>query len=202
MGYTSDLGEGVVKDIDPITGYPRDEWRHLLSSLDTHDGRPIVGWDKPGTRLPNITSPYGFLSFVIGGSDDFHCFDYEVINAGPRGQFIVLHSVINSEGGGFIQDGEYTVLPCNSAAEKTAACREALGMVDQAMEWVYGNDLRHSRKGWNQEPAYFAIAVCESLFPWRFSRKGKKVEDRAIRYAHKVAENIALECAYPTGRVY
>jgi len=198
MGYSKDLGTGTVAGIDPITGYPMDRWGHLLDPASPDDGRPIEGWDKPGTELPNFTSPYGHLHFAVGTGDDFHCFDYARVNAGPRGEFIVLHSTVNSETGCFIEGAGYEVLPVNSMDEKQRAICEAFGMVDRAEEWLIWGDkpLRHSKSGWNQAPQSFAIAVARNLFPWRFEPKGKPISERAIRMAHKAALKIASECAY------
>ena len=121
MGYAKDLGTGTVHSICPITGYPRTQYGHLLDTASLHDGRPIPDWDKPGTELPNFTSPYGHLFFAIGSGDDFWCFDFADVNAGPRGSFIVLHATINSETGRFIEDAPhgYRVMPANGLSAHT-----------------------------------------------------------------------------------
>ena len=179
MGYASDLGTGIVHDICPVTGYPRDQWGHLLDTASLHDGTVIPDWDKPGTELPNITSPYGHLYYATGSEDDFVCHDFEIINAGPRGRFAVLHSVMNSETGSFIQDYDYVVMPCNSIEQQKKVVRCAIGIVDAARAWCDSNGIRHSVKGWNQSADYFAIAVAEQLFPYRF--KTKAGETKALR---------------------
>ena len=194
MGYASDLGTGTVHDICPVTGYPKDQWGHLLQTASLHDGTVIPDWDKPGTELPNITSPYGHLFYATGSGDDFVCHDFKVINAGPRGRFAVLHSVMNSETGGFIQDYDYVVMPCNSIAEQKQVIRCAFGILDAARAWCDSNGIRHSIKGWNRSHDFFAIAVAKELFPYRF--KNKKGTDLALRKANAAARTIAMDLAF------
>lgn len=197
MGYASDLGTGTVHDICPVTGYPRDEWKHLLQTTSLRDGAVIPDWDKPGTELPNFTSPYGHLEFAIGTGDDFYRFDYEKVNAGPRGLFMVLHATINSEGGGFIMDAfhGYEVLPVNTMAQESAAVRAAFDLMAEALEWCCHNDIRHTVKGWNQNPAYFPICVARALRPYRF-KNAKTGAQYAVRKNNTKAHNIAREIAY------
>jgi|TARA_Y100000310_G_C20195980_1_gene584680 hypothetical protein len=120
------------------------------------------------------TDPYGHLEFGIGSEDDFYCFDYAEL---PNGS-IKLHSVINSETGSFIQDGEV------NEVSKAEAPEVALGMIDQALEWlVEGGDpcedgkpgsIEHDIEGWNQDPYYFYRAVkqyCEDGKPGSVERK-------------------------------
>lgn len=195
MGYASDLGTGTVHDICPVTGYPRDQWGHLLQTTSLHDGSVLPDWQKTGTELPNFTSPYGHLFFAVGSGDDFHCFDHARVNAGPLGEFMVLHATVNSETGSFIDGAGYEVLPCNTMTEKKAVIREAFGMVDDALEWCLWNDLKHSVRGWNQNPYFFAIAVAESLFGWRFKTKNGKVLSlrKNNRAAHRIASDLAFK---------
>lgn len=194
MGYASDLGTGTVHDICPVTGYPRDQWGHLLQTTSLHDGSVLPDWKKTGTELPNFTSPYGHLSFAIGSGDDFHCFDYVSVNAGPMGEFMVLHATINSETGSFIDNAGYEVLPCNTMTEKKAVIREAFGMVDDAMEWCHHNNIKHNVRGWNQNPHFFAIAVAENLFPYKFKRKNGKA--LSLRKNNRAANRIASDLAF------
>ena len=196
MGYAKDLGTGTVHSLCPVTGYPRDEWGHLLQTADLHDGSVIPNWDKPGTELPNFTSPYGHLYFGIGTGDDFWCFDFEPVNAGPRGSFIILHATINCDTGGFIEGAPYgyNVLPCNTMADERAAIRLAFGMADQALEWCVDNDIRHSVKGWNQNPDFFPLSVAESLSSWRFKQRNGTM--LALRKNNRAASRIAREMAY------
>lgn len=197
MGYASDLGTGTVHDICPITGYPRDQWGHLLQTTSLHDGALISDWDKKGTKLPNFTSPYGHLEFAIGSGDDFYCFDYEKIDAGPRGLFMVLHTTINSETGGFIMDAPhgYEVLPINTMTQESTAVRAAFGMIDEALEWCAHNDIRHTVKGWGQNPAYFPICVARALRPYKFNNP-KTNAAYNVRKNNTKAHNIAREIAY------
>ena len=195
MGYASDLGTGTVHSLCPVTGYPRTQYRHLLDTADPHDGRPVLGWEKSGTELPNFTSPYGHLFYAIGSGDDFWCFDFADVNAGPRGRFIILHATINSETGGFIEDAPhgYKVMPANSMAEQAAVVREAFGMADQAVEWCMHNDIRHGTKGWNQNDRFFPLSVAQHLSPWRFKRRDgtqlslRKNNRAALKIAHSLA---------------
>ena len=197
MGYASDLGTGTVRDICPVTGYPRDEYQHLLQTTCLNDGSVTTDWDKPGTELFNFTSPYGHLEFAIGSGDDFYCFDYEVIDAGPRGKFVILHATINSETGGFIMDAfhGYEVLPVNTMAQESAAVRAAFGLMDGALEWCHHNDIRHTVKGWGQNPAYFPVCVARALRPYRF-KNAKTGAQYAVRKGNTKAHNIAREIAY------
>ena len=204
MGYASDLGTGTVHDICPVTGYPRTQYGHLLDTLDAHNSTPIPRWDKPGTELPNFTSPYGHLLYAIGSVDDFYCFDYADVNAGPRGCFIILHATINSDSGGFIEDAPhgYRVMPANSMAERAAAVREAFGMADQAVEWCMHNDIRHSTKKWNQNDRFFPLSVAQHLFPWRFKRRdGAQIFylRKNNRAALKIARSLAFCADRDTG---
>lgn len=190
MGYHKDLGTGTVADVDPMTGYPRDEYKHILDPINDYDGCPVKGWNKAGTKLCNTTSPYGFLAYACGSGDDFHCFDFRVINAGPLGQFIILHATVNSETGGFIEDSSYTVLPCNSIKERALAIVEAGGMTSDAVVWCDNNAVRHTRKGWNQDPDYFVRAVARELFGYLFD---DKITEHQIRFGGKRVEKIVAE---------
>ena len=196
MGYAKDLGTDTVHSICPVTGYPRTQWGHLLQTTDLRDGSVVPGWDRPGTELPNFTSPYGHLHFAIGTGDDFWCFDFERVNAGPRGNFIILHAIINSETGGFTDHAPhgYNVLPCNTMADERAAIRLAFGMADQALEWCGHNDIKHSTKRWGQNPDYFPVSVAAALCSWRFKKRDGTV--LALRKNNRAASRIAREMAW------
>lgn len=189
MGYQNDLGTSEVESIDILTGYPKDKWGHLLNSISHRDGSVIEDWDKKGTRLPNFTNPYGHLEFACGSGDDFHCFDYEHIDAGPRGSFIILHSTINSETGCFIEDGRYVVLPVNTMDEERKAIVEARVMVSDALDCCDHNFIKHTKKGWNQSPEYFVNAVSRNLFKYKF----EDISERQIRFGSKTVEKIIKE---------
>lgn len=186
MGYAKDLGRGVVFDICAVTGYPRDKYGHLLRTLDTNEGKVIEDWKVAGTHLPNWTSPYGFLEFAIGDSKNFWCFDFEEVNAGPRGHFVVLHAVCNSESGAFIMDTGYRVLPSNTYHEHKQVVAAANEMREAALSWCAANRVAHDRAGWNQNDRYFPIAVAAALFP-RINR-----EEMATRKHNAKAWNFIL----------
>ena len=150
-----------ITGTDPHTGWPVDERGHVLDKDDTR-----------GSEARDLTSPYGSLHFAIGSGDDFWCFDYAVLDDA----WMVLHATINSETGSFIMDAPdgYQVVPLAEAASV------ALGMTDQALEWAGDNDVRHTRKGWNQDAYYFYRCVVlaarqqDATFPDRQKRFGGK----------------------------
>lgn len=193
MGYANDLGTSTVAGIDPTTGYPQDADGNLLNPLSLHDGVPVKDWNKAGTELANLTNPYGFLEFAVGTGDDFTCFDYATIDAGPLGSFVILDATWNTETGGSIEGAGYQVMPANSIEERKAVAIAAYALIDQALDTLGYNDIRHTLKGWNQDPYYFARAVTLSLFPWiapknmtdRMKRHGSKRLDKIINdYLH------------------
>lgn len=182
MGYHNDLGRGRVAGIHKATGFPMTEHGHLLDPLSHEDGTPVKDWDKAGTELWNTTNPYGFLEYACGSGDDFYCFDFKVINAGPKGQFIILDSTLNSETGSFIEGGTYDVMPCNSRKEKVKAITTARRMVDSALEWCGFNNVPHDARGWNQEPYFVMRDIAHSLFEYKFT---DKISERQIRMGGK-----------------
>lgn len=190
MGYANDLGSSRVTDLCPITGYPRNRYGYLLQTTSVQTGELIHDWDRTGTELPNWTSPYGHLEFAVGSGDDFYCFDYASVNAGPRGEFVILHTTINSEIGAFIMDHSYEVLPANAAEERAAIVRAAFGLIDAAQEWGYDNGIKHDRRGWNQNAWYFPICVAQSMFPYRFQA------DMNFRSNNRKALQIARAIAF------
>jgi hypothetical protein len=189
MGYTSYLGTGAVAGLHPMLGWPMDRWGHILYPASPFDGIPVPDWDKPGTVLANMTSPYRFLHFAVGTGDDFVCFDYRTFNQGPLGEHIILHATMNCETASFIDGFAYKILPVRSMDERKLAIRAAEGLVDQALDWAYNNDIKHTVRGWNQDPRYFVRSVALSLVPWlgvkkkftaRQIRKGGRTIDAAI----------------------
>jgi hypothetical protein len=170
MGYLSDVGTSEAASIDKRTGYPKDRYGHLLNPDDPRTGERVA-W-KAGDTLYNLTSPYGHLIFACGTGDDFYCFDWAEVNS-EKGRFVVLHSVINSETGSFIMDGEYRILPANTEQEKRDVLKAALEMVGQAYDWLVSDmtdSLEHDEDGWNQHPMFFVCDVAQSLL-------GMSVED-------------------------
>jgi len=144
---SSDYSYQTISSYELINGVrvPMDEWGHYLS------------WDDiRGDEARELTSPYGSLMFAIGSGDDFHCFDYATL---PDGR-VVLHAVVNSETGGFIQGAGY------EAAPPTEAVEVAVGFVDAAMSWLYDGGepyVKHTVRGWNQDPYYFVRAVARHV---------------------------------------
>lgn len=192
MGIRSDLGTSEAHDTCPLTSYPRDQYGHLLDPF--FDG--FTPWKKD-TILYNLTSPYGHLVYAIGSGDDFHCFDFATQESPTFGSFIVLHAVINSETGSFIMDGDYAILPINTDDQRRLALRHAAFMVDTANDWLFDNDLRHSRKGWNQDPLFFLRSVFVELFPSESTRyvKTRRVREswvtpRMLRFGSKRIDNL------------
>lgn len=119
-----------------------------------------------------LTDPYGALEYVVGSGDDFWCFDYHVDPARKR---VRLHAVINSETGSFIQDAEPPLWWSYDDAVDAA-----VELVGAALEWCGDNELRHSVRGWNQDPMFFARKVehavrCAQGAAWqRVARKNGK----------------------------
>lgn len=173
MGYLKDLGTGTVTGVCPNTGYPKGDWGHLLDPVDPRTGELVPDWDKPGTELYNLTSPYGHLWFAVGNGDDFWCFDYAVLDRCPDGKTrMVLDATINSETGSYIGGADYRVmLPELGGQRPTLA---ALDMVRAAEDWLAEpiqdmwsgklRSLRHNKSGWNQDPLYFVrcVAITEA----------------------------------------
>jgi hypothetical protein len=185
-----DLGTSEVYDICPITKYPRDSYGHLLNPISRRDGGVTPNWSKPGTVLANITSPYGHLNFAIGSGDDFYCFDYEVINAGPYGEFIILDSVWNSDTGHHIEGADYEILPFNTKTECLEALRVAGCMVSSAVNATSQQDIKHTERGWNQDTLYFVRCVARKARPVDFmSYNGREwvqtFSERQMRHGGK-----------------
>lgn len=180
MGVLKDLGTATVADIDELTGYPRSGHGDLLNPISHRDGSVEKGWDKKGTELVNFTNPYGRLEYACGSGDDFVCFDFHGINAGPRGRFMILDATLNSETGSFIQGFDYLVEPTNTEEQKKDAVRAAFGLVDRALEWVYDNNIKIDRRGWNQHHLYFANSVLRALFDLEMKKYVRSKQDWVV----------------------
>jgi hypothetical protein len=128
-------------------GYPVDEWGHLLSKDKQRDGQAL-----------ELTSPYGALEYAIGSGDDFVCFDYAILDNG----LVALHSVLNSETDGFIQDGQYVVVALDQAPD------HALALMDGAFE-----DVEHDENEWNQDHWFFYRSICLDML----REKGVEIPD-------------------------
>lgn len=174
MGYSSDLGTSYVKSVDKLTGYPVDEYGHLLNPKNPRTEEMHPEWDKPGTELFNLTSPYGFLHFAIGTGDDFVCLDYRSITGKDGIDYMVLHATVNSETGSFIDRFEYVV------TERSNAPAIAMEITLNALEWAHTDDGKHNKSGWNQDPYYFYRCVYLSVNP-----PAKDFSEREKRYGGK-----------------
>lgn len=184
------------------TDYPISKDGHLLDTKCDRTGELIQGWDRLGIELRCFTDPYCHLHYAFGSGDDFHCFDFEMINAGPRGDFIILDSTINSETGSFIMGGTYAVLPINTEKQKRYAVSFAQGIVDLAVQWVVESEIKPSRKGWNQEEGYFVRSVAESLFPYEFCGwppSKEKFSQREFRFGGKKINKVTGSCMLTEG---
>jgi hypothetical protein len=159
MGYAKDCGTSVAVAQDELTSYPKDRYGRLLDPEDRE-------W-KIGNELLNLTSPYGHLAFACGTEDDFYCFDWAPIET-SKGEFVVLHSVINCETSSFIETADYLVMPANTDQDRRAILKAAFGILDQAYEWVYNTEDTHDADGWNQDPHFWIADISESLFGMTF----------------------------------
>lgn len=133
------------------TEVPIDSDGHYLNADD---------WDQERGKARALTSPYGSLQFGIGtGEEDeedlMFAFDHAEL---PDGK-IVLHSIVNSDTGGYIEDDCYVVL------DPVEAIAYAQQMVDTALERLAEAGLTHDAEGWNQSPAYFVASVFAHVIP-------------------------------------
>ena len=124
-------------------------------ALDHVCYRELLGNRRKFYWATELTNPYGLLGYAVGNGDDFYCFDYDFL---PDGR-VVLDSTINSETGCFIMGGDYEVVSPEDAPNV------ALGMVDQAITWACENGVKHTKKGWNQDPYYFYRSVFYNCDP-------------------------------------
>ena len=95
-----------------IEGVPFDQWGHALDRQDMRNG-----------EARDLTSPYGSLCFGMGDGDNFYCFDAAEVRFDNGDHQIAVHSVVNSETGGFIQDVGYRILPPDQAVAEAQATR-------------------------------------------------------------------------------
>lgn len=106
-----------------------------------------------------LTDPYGSLEFAVGSGDDFVCFDYYHDKARKR---VLLHAVLNSETGSFIEDFQKPEW-ISYRQDVLAPYRAAENLVNMALDWCADNTVEHDTEGWNQDPMYFARAVHASF---------------------------------------
>jgi hypothetical protein len=117
------------------------------------------------------TDPYGTLEFVIGDTENFYCLDYQFSDDLSA---VRLHSVINSETAGFIQDA------FTGEVDLENAIQTAEWLVDDALDWLVQPDdvVTHDAVGWNQDPNYFVRSVREHVESIRERRAARPVERR------------------------
>lgn len=165
-----------------------------INGIFTHAKVPVsedgyyLSLESHAGLFRELTSPYGTLAYAIGSGDDFHCFDHAPLFGlavseldDEQSTFVaplnlmVLHSVVNSETGGFIQGDCYEVVPFNEAV--SAAER----MTDRAVEWLYEGGakmIRHTMRGWNQDCTYWERQVAADV-GWE-DMNGRNVLGRRI----------------------
>jgi hypothetical protein len=132
---------------DGLTGYPANEYGHLLDAFDKNSEG----------EYRELTSPYGALHFAVGNEDDFICMDYATITGKDGENYIVIDATINSETGCFIESFDYGIVKAGEGAANFA-----LSIVDRAIEWLYmdpDSQIEHDKKGWNQDEYYFYRCV-------------------------------------------
>lgn len=149
MGVFKDLGTDFVDSICSKTGYPKNKDGFLLNPYSPITGDLEEGWDKKGTKLYNLTNPYGLLEYAVGEAEDFWCFDYAVIRLSTSSAFIVLDATINSETGGFIENADYKIIHSMDFEN------QSMDMIRAALSWCEENEIQHDKSGWNQDPYYF-----------------------------------------------
>ena len=130
-----------------------------------------------------LTDPYGILEYAVGSGDDFVCFDYYIH---PNGM-VRLHAVVNSETGSFIENMQepFTV-------GKRYAINESAKLVASALDWCSINNVRHDKRGWNQDPYYFVRELGHRLKDARY----KNHTIRQQRFGRGEARNSILGWIY------
>lgn len=129
---------------------------------------PDLPTDEYGHLRDAPTDPYGNLDCCVGSGDDFYCYDYFLGALGGRTIF-VIHSVINSETGSFIQDNDYIVVDSvdpkfKGLGDFEAACIHAvMEAVESGLDWCGENGIRHTNTGWNQDPYYIVRSAARAL---------------------------------------
>ena len=110
--------------------------------------------------------PYGNLSYVVGSSDDFICFDFSIaLNPEAHGigdDFLIVKATVNSETGGFIQEFGKWVISTGDSPQN-----ELTDIVCEAFNWCIENRVRQSKKGWNQDGWFLvrdAVLACQNFY--------------------------------------
>jgi len=149
-----------IKKYEEIAGIqvPVDEYDHFLNWQDIK---------LKDNQARDLTSPYGALYFAIGTADDFVCMDYAEL---PDGR-IVLHTIVNSETGSFIDQFNYSVVA------RDQAFYVAQQITNDALQWHFTDDCpkRLHITGWNQDPTYFMRCVKAYV-------EGKKSPARKVKH--------------------
>ena len=148
MGYCSEYPYQDIaywKDGIPFNSY--DEALNFYDLLDEHENITTdVGVAKIARTL---TSPYGALEYGVGDEDYCIVFDYGVL---PN-NMMALHSIVNCESGGFIQNCDYKIVPFDEAVDT------AQWMLDIAMDTLFENDIENDVEGWNNTGEKFVEDV-------------------------------------------
>lgn len=134
--------------------------------------KSVLGKKRKFYWAKELTNPYGALHFAIGDGDDFFCFDYNVLDDGR----VIVDCTINSETGSFIMSGGYEVVPLAEAP------KVAMNFIDEAVSWCVENDVKISKKGWNQDYYYFYRRVF-----WQCDQNPNKPDfsERQFRFGGK-----------------
>lgn len=104
------------------------------------DGTPRENQDCPSSdenREFLLTDPYHHISWSVGNSDDFVCFDYAFF---CDFRYCAIDSTVNSETGGFIQTFQYEIVPAEDAV------RVMRDIADSAFDWCGENEVRFNRR--------------------------------------------------------
>ncbi len=140
------------------------------------------------------TDPYGGLEFAVGSGDDFICYDFNFFSENNITYF-VLHSVLNSETGCFIQDFQYDIIDnrdCKAIGDFEVQVSNLIdNVLSQTFDWLADNEVTHSKKGWNQDPYYWARRIayhlaknCGHEYDWN------KISNRQFRLGGKRINHI------------
>lgn len=99
------------------------------------------------------TDPYGHISWAVGSDDDFVCFDYYVERRTKR---VLLHAVVNSETGHFVQDFIKPTWVAFATAPEAAR-----DMVNSGVEWCIENGVRFNKRTYSARK--FAREVAKAV---------------------------------------
>jgi hypothetical protein len=170
----------TVARFHPEHGLPLDSNGGVL------ENRPGL---KRGDQAMEVTNPYGVLRYAVGSAEDFYCFDFALVDGKRNRPLFVLDSAIHSQTG--LQSGvkpDLLVTPQD-------AVHAARDLVIEALEWCGSADVKHDRKVWNQDPAYFFRTVFINAAPFfrgvegpDIERLGRFADTRQLRFGGKRIE--------------